>query len=252
LVQAVLLDLGETLVHLDRPWDEVFNANIQSVYGYLSKLGLRLDYNEFAARFIRIFDDASGRADLYKIEIPMEEILSKALRKSGLQVIGMDLPTNAMMEFYRPEVEAWQPYPDTIETLTRLREEGYYLGVISNAKSDWAVRSIVDRRDIGKFVSVVVTSAALRIRKPRPEIFMRALNSLNVKAADSVFVGDSIHADIAGAKSIGMRTIHVVRKPPDSPNFWQPDATVASLSAALETVTTWNNGSAFRPAFPHR
>ena len=248
MVRAVLLDLGETLVHLDRPWDEVFNANIQSVYSYLLKLGLHLDYNEFAARFIRIFDDASARADLYKIEIPMEEILSKALRKSGLQVIGVDLPTTAMMEFFRPEIDAWQLYPDTIETLTRLSEEGYSMGVISNAKSDWAVRSIVDRQNIGKFVSVVVTSAALRIRKPRPEIFMRALTALNVKAADSVFVGDSIHADVAGAKSIGMRTIHVVRKPADSPNFWQPDATVTSLSEALETVTSWNNGSRFQPA----
>jgi putative hydrolase of the HAD superfamily len=243
LVRAVFLDLGDTLVHLDRPYGEVFNANLQALYRYLAELGLRLDFEKFAETFIRIFDDASARADLYKIEIPMQEILAKVLRKSGLQILGVDLPTNAMIEFYSPEIEAWQLYPDTLETLTQLSKDGYAMGLISNTKSDWAVHAIVERREIGKFLKAIVTSAALKVRKPRPEIFTRALNALNVKPGDSVFVGDSVQADVAGAKLMGMQSIHLLRKPIESTHPAQPNATVTSLSEAREVINDWNNVS---------
>jgi putative hydrolase of the HAD superfamily len=241
LVRAVFLDLGETLVHLDRPWEDVFNSNLQSLCSYLSGLGLRLDFNKFSETLVRMYNDVSYRSDVYKIEVPMQEIISKVLRKTGLQVLGIDLPTSAMMEFYRPEVESWKLYPDTIETLTELSEEGYSMGVVSNAKSDWAVRAIVERCDIAKFVDAIVSSAAVKIRKPRAEIFIEAMNELNVKPRESVFVGDSIHADIAGAKSLGIRSIHVLRKPiePDYPTV--PDATVTNLSEAPEIIEKWKN-----------
>ena len=241
MVRAVFLDLGETLVHLDRPWEEVFRSNLQALCNYLASLGLQLNFEKFSETFVRMFNDASYRADLFKVEIPMQEILSKVLRKSGLQVLGVDIPTNAMMEFYRPEVESWQLYPDAIETLTKLDQDGYPMGVISNAKSDWMVRAIVERSDIGKFLNAIVSSAAIKVRKPRAEIFIQAMNELNVKPQDSVFVGDSISADVAGAKSLGMRAIHVLRKPIDSDCPTVPDATVKSLSEALKIINNWNS-----------
>ncbi len=140
LVRAVFLDLGDTLVHLNRPWEDVFNANLQQLYNYLVRQGLTVDSQKFAENFVKQFDIASDQSNLRKIEIPMEEIISKAIRKSGLQHHGMDLPTNAMIEFFKPEIEAWQVYPDTIETLTALERVGYAMGVVSNTKSDYAVR----------------------------------------------------------------------------------------------------------------
>ena len=243
LVRAVLIDVGETLVHLDRRWDDVFQTNLDALTNYLSSLGIKLDARKFKERFIRIFNDASYRADLFKIEIPMEEIISKAFRKSGLQMLGFDLPTNAMIEFYRPEVEDWQPYPDTVETLTKLSENGYAMGVISNTKSDWAVNAILRRRDLDGFFKTVVTSAALKIRKPRHEIFTRALADLDVSPSDAVFIGDSLEADVTGAKNMGMYSIHVLRKPTESASLSRPDATVTNLSEAPGIIAQWNNGS---------
>jgi len=243
LIRAVFLDLGETLVHLDRPWNDVFNADLQALYAYLSTLGLKFEYNQFADRFIRIFDDASGKADVFKIEIPMQEIISKVMKKSGLQFLGLDLPTNAMIEFYRPEVDAWQVFPDTVETLSALRDGGFGLGLISNSKSDWLIRSILQRRDLERFFQTIVTSAALRIRKPRPEIFTEALKMLKVRATESVFVGDSIQADVSGAKNMGMRSIHVLRRPITTTQPATPDATITNLSEVPTLVSAWNNAT---------
>jgi len=247
LLDAVLLDLGDTLVHMSRPWDDVFNNNIESLHGYLKKLGFRLDYQQFAETFIRIFEDAASRADLYKVEIPMADIIAKTLRKSKLDVLGVDLIRNAEIEFFSPEVEAWQLYPDTIETLTKLRDEGFKMGLISNAKSDWAVRAILEKNDITKYFNSIVTSASLRIRKPRPEIFVRTLSDLAVKSSDAVFVGDSLEADIGGARRVGMRSIHVLRKPIEATHHSEPEATVTSLVEAANQINAWKNGSLKEP-----
>jgi HAD superfamily hydrolase (TIGR01549 family) len=247
LLNAVLLDLGDTLVFMSRPWDDVFNDNVESLHDYLMGLGFRLDYQQFAETFIRIFEDAASRADLYKVEIPMADIIAKTLRKSKLEVLGVDLIRNAEIAFFRPEVEAWQIYPDTLQTLTKFRDEGFKMGLISNAKSDWAVRAILEKNDITKYFGSVVTSASLRIRKPRPEIFTRTLSDLAVKPSDAVFVGDSLEADISGARSVGMRSIHVLRKPIEAAHQAEPEATVTSLTEAANQINAWKNGSLEQP-----
>jgi putative hydrolase of the HAD superfamily len=243
LLQAVLLDLGDTLVHLSKPWEDVFQANLESLYNYLIKKDLQVDFQRFAETFVRAFEDASATADFYKIEIPMQDIISKVLRKSKLEFLGVDLVEEAMMEFYRPEVADWQPYPDAIETLTALHAAGFKMGLVSNSKSDWFVHAILRKADLKRFFEVIVTSAALRIRKPRAEIFTRVLAALGVKASEAVFVGDSLHADVTGAKNLGMRTIHVLRKQAEGTSHVRPEATVSSLTEALDLITEWKDHS---------
>ena len=244
MLRAVLLDLGDTLVHLSKPWDDVFQANLESLYNYLTKKGLQVDFQRFGETFVRAFEDASATSDFYKIEIPMQDIISKVLRKSKLEFLGVDLVEEATMEFYRPEVEDWQTYPDTIETLTALQGAGFKMGLISNSKSDWFVHAILRELGLKRFFEVIVTSAALRIRKPRAEIFTRVLAALGVGAAETVFVGDSLHADVSGAKILGIHTIHVERKHGEDTSHVRPEATVRSLSEALQLITVWKDHSA--------
>jgi HAD superfamily hydrolase (TIGR01662 family) len=243
LIHTVLIDLGDTLVHLSRPWDEVFRDNLDSIYAYLKKAGLNSDFQEFAEQFIREFEHASATSQLYKVEVPMQDIVSRVLRKVKLGDRDETLVQNAIMEFYKPEIATWELYPDTKDTLTAFRDNGLKMGLISNAKSDWAVRAILEKHDLSKFFAVILTSAALHIRKPRLEVFMRALSALDSKPSTSVFIGDSLQADVIGAKTAGLRAIHVLRKPEDNSHFAVPDATVTSLTEALNRIVAWNRTS---------
>ena len=243
LLRAVLLDLGDTLVLLDRPWEEVFNAGLEAIYAFLAKHELQADFERFSKTFVKAFEEASATSDIYKIEIPMEEIISKALRKLKFKPSDEPLVHSAMLEWYRPEIEAWQLYPDTIQSLDALRSTGFQMGLISNSRSEWAVNTILEKFDLQKFFRVIVTSAELRIRKPRAGIFMRALNALNVRPSESVFVGDSLEADIIGARSLGMRAIHLRRKTEERAITADPDATVDSLSMAVDQISVWKNAS---------
>jgi HAD superfamily hydrolase (TIGR01549 family) len=239
MLRAVLVDLGETLVHLDRPWGDVFGANVTSLHSYLKSEGLNSDFETFAKVFVSAFQRASATADFYKIEIPIQDIISNVLRKLKFKELNEGMMQRAIMEFYAPELGAWQPYPDTLATLGALKDYGFEIGLVSNAKSDWAVHSILERNELQKFFRVVVTSAELGIRKPRVEIFERALKLLGTKPAESAFLGDSLNADVIGAKITGMRSIHVERSPPLN-KFVHPDATVSNLSEALKQIMEWS------------
>ncbi len=243
MLRAVLFDLGDTLVHLDRPWEDVFNANLEAIYAYLTKLGLKSDFQRFAKTFVGVFEDASAKSDLFKIEIPMQDMISKVLRKLKFKNSIEGLIHSAMLEYYKPEIEAWQLYPDTIDSLAALRDNGFEMGLVSNSKSAWAVHAILEKFGLQKFFRAIVTSAELRIRKPRASIFMRALTALDLKPSETVFVGDSLEADIIGARSLGIRAIHLLRRPVESTSLVDPEATVSSLFEALSQITAWKNAS---------
>ena len=243
MIRTVLIDLGDTLVHLSRPWDDVFRDNLDSIYVYLKKAGLNSDFQGFTEIFIREFEHASATSQLYKVEVPMQDIVSRVLRKVKLRDREGTLIHDAIKEFFKPEIAAWELYPDTVETLVALRDNGLKMGLISNAKSDYAVRAILEKHDLSKFFGVILTSAALRIRKPRLDVFWRALTALEAKPNTTVFIGDSLQADIIGAKSAGIRTIHVLRKPADNSHFVVPDVAVTSLTEALNQITAWNHAS---------
>jgi HAD superfamily hydrolase (TIGR01509 family) len=239
LLQAALVDLGDTLVHLDRPWDGVFSDNVTALYGYLKQHGLNEDVSAFAKRFAKEFEAASYAADFYKIEIPIDEIISRTLQKVRFDGLNGLLLQNAMEQYYGPELESWHPFPDTLVALDGLKTQGLTMAVVSNTKSDWMVNTIISKYGLEKYFRAIVSSAMLRVRKPRAEIFLRALETIDAKPSETVVIGDSMQADIFGARRLGMRSIHLNRKPDEDSYRVDPDATANSLTEALNRVVAW-------------
>jgi putative hydrolase of the HAD superfamily len=240
-IRGVLFDLGDTLVHLDKPWEEVFEAEVRGLFTYLNDAGLKTDFREFSSVFVRAFEEATSKANLYRIEIPMEEIIARVIGKLGVSYPYQDFIQSAIEEYYRPEIQSWQLYPDTMEALSILEECGYLLGLISNAKSNWQVNSILGKFELTRFFKVILISASLRVRKPRPDIFIKALSTLNLAPSETVFIGNTIDADVMGPRSVGIHAIHLRREPPERDLIVDPEATVNSLSEAVNVVNGWAN-----------
>lgn len=79
---------------------------------------------------------------------------------------------------------------------------------------------------------LMVTSESCRSYKPRPEMFLSALEKLDCQAHEVLHIGDSLSSDIKGAQALGIDTVWVNRKqrilPPD---FASPTYTIATLNA---------------------
>jgi FMN phosphatase YigB (HAD superfamily) len=86
--------------------------------------------------------------------------------------------------------------------------------------------------DLNKFFPTCRFSAAdFGYLKPHPSIFQAALDCLNARPAEMVYVGDNLLADVNGAKGVGsfavLRNSRPDQEEPDDPV--PPDATIETL-----------------------
>ncbi|MEM3705792.1 MAG: HAD family hydrolase [Candidatus Bathyarchaeia archaeon] len=71
---------------------------------------------------------------------------------------------------------------------------------------------LLEKFSLRRYFSVILISGEINKRKPSREIFEKALKELGVEANKTVFVGDMPNLDVAGPKSVGMRTILIKRR----------------------------------------
>jgi FMN phosphatase YigB (HAD superfamily) len=88
----------------------------------------------------------------------------------------------------------------------------YRLALCSNFSHAPTARAILAESGFDEHLTSVIVSDEIGIRKPRREIFEAVANSLDCAPDEILHVGDSLHADVAGAAEFGMRTVWLTRR----------------------------------------
>jgi putative hydrolase of the HAD superfamily len=118
----------------------------------------------------------------------------------------------------------WRLYPETRDVLTRLRQVGFSLGVVTNF--DDRVVGVLDHLGIGHLFLTVQTPQSSGYRKPDPRIFRQTSRILDVAPAETLMVGDHAVEDLEGSRAAGMHALLVDRRPnPGRASFIIPDLT---------------------------
>ena len=96
-----------------------------------------------------------------------------------------------------------EPYAGIFEMLSKLREQGITLAVLSN-KPDTAVKLAVEHFFPGVFTSILGARDGIPL-KPDPTALFNMLESLNISPSETAYIGDS-EPDvlIAKAASVGL------------------------------------------------
>ena len=98
-------------------------------------------------------------------------------------------------------------FEDTLQTLATLQKRGFLLNIVSN-RGYGGQPFRVGMQEIGLQEyfdpQKIAISIDLGSNKPDPYIFQYALDALNVRPEEAVMVGDSLGADVIGAKRLGM------------------------------------------------
>ena len=81
----------------------------------------------------------------------------------------------------------------------------YQLGVVSNFYGNLEI--VCKEFGLDQYFGVMIDSAVVGVRKPDPEIFAKALRSMDVLAREAFVVGDSYDRDIVPGKTLGCKTI---------------------------------------------
>lgn len=97
-------------------------------------------------------------------------------------------------------------FPDTIETLEKLRNDNFDLHIITNGFLE--VQHIkLDKSGLKPYFDIILCSEEVGKSKPSRLVFDHALGMANATADESIMIGDSYEADIVGAENAGIRAI---------------------------------------------
>lgn len=98
-------------------------------------------------------------------------------------------------------------YPYTRELLAYLFPK-YKLYIITNGFEEVQYAKL-DRSDLRKYFTQIITSEAANSKKPDPGIFKYALLHTGAALNESLMIGDDLEVDIEGARNFGMDQLFV-------------------------------------------
>lgn len=130
---------------------------------------------------------------------------------------------------------------ETKETIIKLYEEGYYLGIITN-NSIRNIEYILEREDIRNYFKKIVVSEEVKERKPNLKVYMKAFEEIPEEEYNKIaFVSDELLEDLLGVKILGVNTIWYEQ---NVENRWkkkeevllEPDYRIKSIKELLDIV----------------
>ena len=218
-IRAIVFDLFDTLV--DLRWERLpvtehrgkrLPASTTALHERVSqRCNVELDaFVDMLVSGDRDFAESHYKHDR---EVPTELRMGRLLRRLGIEDWHGELArelTRLHMAVLRSGVEPLAHHGAVLDRLRRTLR----LGLCSNFSHSETALAVLDdaglrdRLDPG----ALVVSDAFGLRKPRAEIFAEVVARLGVAAADTLHVGDSLRADVAGAAHAGLRTAWITRR----------------------------------------
>jgi 2-haloacid dehalogenase len=121
-------------------------------------------------------------------------------------------------------------FPDARAALAVLKAKGLKTAILSNG-SPKMLSGAVDAANIGADLDAVLSVDAIRVYKPRPEVYRLVTDAFSLQPANVAFVSSN-RWDVMGATAFGFRCVWVNRggAPEEYPEF-APVAVVRDLGA---------------------
>jgi len=102
------------------------------------------------------------------------------------------------------------PRPDAEDTLRRLRDSGFKIGLISDCTPE--IPALFWSTPLAPYIHSGVFSPIDGLTKPSPRIFKMACEALGVPPERCWYVGDGGSHELTGAKSFGMEAVLVAMR----------------------------------------
>ena len=226
-VAGVLFDYGRTLVTFRYPTDDLLGVLREFRPRIEEALGLPAPEAE------KLLEDVLMPLEEYIRSMSEDEVDYMDVYREAWERAGMRLPDDLLHEILDAEQRCWDDAvevdPDAVGVLRWLGGRGIKRGVCSNAPfPPEMMRRQVRSNGIDELVDAIVFSSETGRRKPSPELYLAALDSIGTSAAQTLFVGDRVREDYEGPVAIGMRAVVCTRHAEDEPRGGVP--TIRSLA----------------------
>jgi putative hydrolase of the HAD superfamily len=212
---SVLFDLDETLVTHDQTGDELYRGAFdhagEEPFGEAADLWAALEGPPAADRDDQRAELAAGFASV--ADAHGRTVDADALARGFLAVV---------------DYSAVSFRPGAREALAAARERGP-VGLVTNGpERRQGVK--LEALGLGDAFDAVVFAGDIPRRKPHRDPFDRAVRALDVPATESLFVGNSLEFDVAGAQGAGLAAAWCPTEPDTRPEGYRPEYVLETLS----------------------
>lgn len=190
MIKAVLFDLDGTLLNRD----ESVKRFIGKQYDRLSGRIGSIPKETYCTRFIQL----DKRGYVWKDKVYQQLVDEFKLT---------DITWEELLEDYLNEFKkSCVPFPNLLPMLEKLKKSDMTLGMITNGFGQFQMDNI-KALGIEAYFDAILVSEWEGIKKPNPQIFLRAVEKLNVSPDECIFVGDHPDNDVEAARNVGMTGI---------------------------------------------
>lgn len=229
-IRAVLFDFGGTLYD----YKKLDAANLKSLQDLLSWCGIEADSSEVRLTYRnslrRVFRHYLTKP-FYLHRDFFQDALIGMLEKFGAHPQPRDLERYHSL-LWKRHARDLVLREGVQETLSRLKNQKFYLGIVSNIDED-QLGHLVKAAKIASYFDTMLSSEHAKSCKPDPGIFSEAIRRAGCRPEQALFVGDAIDQDIVGANRAGLCSVllwhredleppgtesppcHVIRRIPD-------------------------------------
>ena len=221
-IKAIGFDVGHTLIKYKNPlnWQGLYRSGLEHAAA-AANITLSEDMILTATDVLLKYNT---RVNFREWETTSDCIFKEIIKNWGIQT---DIYTikSGFYSFFKSDAE---PYPETIETMKKLKRYGIKTGILTDVAYGMDNEfSLKDISALSDFIDVAVTSVDIGYRKPNSAGYLKLLKSLEINPDEMIFVGDE-EKDIIGAKRLGIAAA-LINRSEEMKDFGQ-DYTLRSLS----------------------
>lgn len=200
LVTDVFFDLDHTLWDFEKnsalTFDKMFREN---------ELEVNLD------RFLKIYAPINlAYWKLYREEKISKPDLRYARLRNTFDQLTMSVSDELINTLSVQYIEHLSTFnhlvPNTLSILDYLQPK-YRLHIITNGFQE-VQRKKLENASIASYFEHVIDSETAGVKKPNPYIFNYSLDKAKVSPDKAIMIGDSLEADVLGARAVGLHTLH--------------------------------------------
>jgi putative hydrolase of the HAD superfamily len=239
-IRALIFDVNGTL--LDIETDEGLEEIYRAIAHFLTYQGIFLHRGEVRDLYFQLMQQQRARSAETFAEWDAVELWREFLHNKASDYT-RSLPTEKreqlplfLAELHRGIArKRLRLYPQVQETLDQLRSH-YSMAVVSDAQSAYAVPEL---RAVGllKYFDSIIVSGDYGYRKPDARLFQKALDALQVRPEQALFLGNDLYRDIFGAQQLGMKAIFVSSNQGNTSNQTiSPDYTIYRFADLPQAV----------------
>lgn len=191
MIRAILFDLDNTLIDFIKMKTRCSEAAISAMVN----AGLKIDEKKALKILFELYSEEG-----MENQAIFEKFLERLSGKIDFKVLAAGI-----VAYRRVKSGYLAAYPKTHSTLIKLKSTGLKLGIVSDAPKKQAWLRL-EELNLSDFFDVVIALEDTGKLKPSKLPFEAAVKTLGLDAGEILFVGDNPQRDIAGAKSVGMKT----------------------------------------------